>query len=93
MNEADKIIVTDKSNQPFEKTKAFLYEEKNVGHDFIHHPIKKSEELMEEALESVKEVSSKALKTVKEVAEHPILSVERGYDAIKEKVKHSSEGI
>ena len=93
MNEADKIIATDKSNQPFEKTKAFLYEEKNVGPDFIHHPIKKSEELMEEALESVKEVSSKALKTVKEVAEHPILSVERGYDAIKEKVKHSSEGI
>lgn len=42
-------------------------------------------------MESVVEVGSKAISTVLDVVEHPILSVEHGYETIRSKLIDVSE--
>jgi len=44
-------------------------------------------------MESAKDAGNKVVDTAKEIVEHPILSVEHGYEAVKEKVIDASEGI
>ena len=53
----------------------------------------KGQKLAGDVMESAKDAGNKVVDTAKEIVEHPILSVEHGYEAVKEKVIDASEGI